>query len=38
MIIKYILENHLYKGVVHYKYNNLKNKDLALIYKNLIID
>ena len=28
--IKYILENSLYKGIVHYKENNVKNKDLAL--------
>jgi len=29
--IKYILENTLYKGIAHYKENNVKNKDLALI-------
>ncbi|PKP60175.1 hypothetical protein CVT91_05525 [Candidatus Atribacteria bacterium HGW-Atribacteria-1] len=28
--IKYILENPLYKGMAHYKENNVKNKDLAL--------
>jgi len=28
--IKYILENPLYKGIAHYKENNVKNKDLAL--------
>jgi site-specific DNA recombinase len=28
--IKYILENPLYKGIAHYKKNNVKNKDLAL--------
>lgn len=28
--IKYILENPLYKGMVHYKNNNIKNKDLSL--------
>jgi len=27
---KYILENPLYKGIAHYKENNVKNKDLAL--------
>lgn len=29
--IKYILENPLYKGIAHYKENNVKNKDLALV-------
>ena len=29
-IIKYILENPLYKGIAHYKENNVENKDLAL--------
>jgi len=29
--IKYILKNPLYKGIVHYKENNVKNKDLALV-------
>jgi hypothetical protein len=29
--IKYILENPLYKGTIHYKENNVKNKDLALL-------
>ncbi len=29
--IKYILENPLYKGMAHYKENNVKNKDLALL-------
>jgi len=29
--IKYILENPLYKGIAHYKENNVKNKDLALL-------
>ena len=29
--IKYILENPLYKGMVHYKDNNIKNRDLALV-------
>ena len=28
--IKYILENPLYKGIAHYKENNVKNKDLSL--------
>ena len=28
--IKYILENPLYRGMAHYKENNVKNKDLAL--------
>ena len=28
--IKYILEDPLYKGIAHYKENNVKNKDLAL--------
>ncbi|HAJ33306.1 MAG TPA: hypothetical protein DCK79_08015 [Candidatus Atribacteria bacterium] len=28
--IEYILENPLYKGIAHYKENNVKNKDLAL--------
>jgi len=28
--IKYILENPLYKGIAHYKENNVENKDLAL--------
>jgi site-specific DNA recombinase len=28
--IKYILENPLYRGIAHYKENNVKNKDLAL--------
>ena len=29
--IKYILENPLYRGTAHYKENNVKNKDLALV-------
>ena len=29
--IKYILENPLYRGIAHYKENNVKNKDLALV-------
>jgi len=29
--IKYILENPLYKGIAHYKDNNVKNKGLTLI-------
>ena len=29
--IKYILENSLYKEIAHYKENNVKNKDLALV-------
>jgi len=29
--IKYILENPLYKGIAHYKDNNIKNRELALI-------
>jgi len=29
--VKYILENPLYKGIAHYKENNVKNKDLALL-------
>ena len=29
-IIKYILENPLYKGIAHYKENHIKSKDLAL--------
>lgn len=28
--IKYILENPLYRGITHYKENNVKNKDLSL--------
>ena len=30
-IIKYILENPLYKGIAHYKGNKVKNKELTLI-------
>ena len=29
--IKYILENPLYKGTIHYKNKKVKNKELALI-------
>jgi len=29
--IKYILENPLYKGIVHYKDNKVKNKGLSLV-------
>ena len=29
--IKYILENTLYKGMVHYKSNKVKNKKFALV-------
>jgi len=29
--IKYNLENPLCKGIAHYKENNVKNKDLALV-------
>ena len=29
--IKYMLENPLYKGIVHYKDNRFKDKDLALV-------
>jgi len=29
--IKYIRENHFYKGIAHYKENKIKNKDLALV-------
>ena len=29
--IKYILENPLYRGIAHYKENNVKNKDLAIL-------
>jgi len=29
--IKYILENPPYKGIAHYKDNEVKNKELALV-------
>jgi len=29
--IKYMLENSLYKGTAHYKYNKVKNKELSLV-------
>jgi hypothetical protein len=29
--IRYILENPLYKGIAHYKENEVKNKELTLI-------
>ena len=28
--IEYVLENPLYKGIIHYKGNKCKNKELAL--------
>jgi len=28
--IRYMLENPIYRGIAHYKENNVKNKDLAL--------
>jgi len=30
-IIKYILENPFYKGIINYKNNKVKNKSLALV-------
>jgi len=34
--IKYILENPLYKGIAHYKENNVKNKDFNTLKAILI--
>ena len=34
--IKYILENFLHKGMTHYKENNVKNKDLALVLNRML--